>query len=62
MLRPIRFFPDDTTFRFIRLRTFSYTLSGALAILSLNDFPLEVEQSTADTRRPGQLQSRPQFG
>jgi preprotein translocase SecF subunit len=35
MLKPIRFFPDDTTFRFIRLRTVSYTLSGAAAIVSL---------------------------
>jgi len=35
MLKPIRFFPDDTNFRFIRLRTVSYALSGALSILSL---------------------------
>jgi len=35
MFKPIRFFPDDTTFRFIHLRTVSYTLSGAAAIVSL---------------------------
>jgi len=35
MYTPIRFFPDDTTFPFIRFRTVSYSLSGAAAIVSL---------------------------
>jgi preprotein translocase SecF subunit len=35
MFTPIRFFPDDTSIPFIRLRSISYSLSGAAAIVSL---------------------------
>lgn len=35
MFKPLRFFPDETNFAFIRFRTVSYAVSGAAAILSL---------------------------
>lgn len=38
MFKPIRFFPDDTAIRFIRLRTISYALSAILSILALGLF------------------------
>ncbi|HXK53258.1 MAG TPA: protein translocase subunit SecF [Hyphomicrobiales bacterium] len=35
MFKPIRFFPDDSAIAFIRYRSISYLLSGALTILAL---------------------------
>lgn len=35
MFKPLRLVPDDTRFRFIRFRSISYAVSGALSILSL---------------------------